>query len=126
MVGAVRRFRSGIDALEITFDLRDMHAVQTEVLLDLQIEFHFKMLYIRDFRQSENPVSLQICNGGKWNSCVGQHFCDGAIFRCLITMTIYNDHLSIHIFEGPKSGITMGQQLVRTHHRAGISKGQRL
>ena len=52
--------------------------------------------------------------------------CDGAFFRCLITITIYNNHLSIHIFEGSKSGIAMRQELVRTHHRTGISKGQRL
>ena len=110
MMGTIGGFRPGTHAVEFAVDPDDVHAVQSEVLLDLQREQFLQFPYIFYSLDHEVHGITSLCDRSERDAHIRFRLPNGTVLGRPPALTVGYDHLSVHVFKRAKSDIAVLQQ----------------
>ena len=126
VLGLIGRLRPGVDLLKKAVDADDVHAVQAEILLDLQIQGGFQGLDAGHFLKGEDPGAPQPGHRGEGNPLLRGDLGDGAGLVRPAAAAVHDDHFAVDVGEGAKARVSVAEQLLHRDHGAGVAQGQGL
>ena len=103
-----------------------MHAVQSEVLFDLQGKHFLQFPDISDVFDFESRGRASLCNRCEGHPHIRIRFTCGSILRGPVTSSVHHDHFSVHILKCAQSDVTVLQQFFDRGNGTGIAQGQSL
>ena len=103
-----------------------MHAVQSEIRLNLQIKQVFQCVYVFNILNGNPFTMVKKCCDRKGDTSIGLRPDDSSVLRRAEALSVEEDHLAIDIFKRAKSDIAVLQQFAYRNDRTGISKCQSL